>query len=591
MFRLKKTSLSLTLFCISFLFGIFPAASQCHLDREIVLANMTDRPLGDVLHGISKENGFYFSYNSRSFAGDSLISFNGFQGTLIEFLEKTLGPDYEFKETPGYVIIRYAPRTMEVIAETEKESHRSFTLKGCVRDSLNGKGIGQASIYDRKALVSTLSNKNGYFKLVVKRPGESIWLTVNKENYREMTMVVLLPVEVNRRARERKYGYYPDEGDSTRIERTGFGRFLIGARQRIQRINLGGFFAYSPYQVSLTPGLSTRGMFNSQVINHGSLNVIGGYTAGVDGFELAGVFNINQKNVRSLQLAGVFNLVGGNTQGVQLSGVSNTVFGDVSGIEIAGINNWTGNSEGVQLAGVFNVSKHSQGMQVAGVMNASGRSQGMQLAGVMNTAANSHGLQLAGCLNHSSEETESQISGVVNIGGKVKGVQIAGLLNVADSSNYPIGLVNIIRNGRKSIAAGTDEAGSANLAFRSGGRVLYGVTGIGYYFNDHELPYAFDGGIGVHVIDGKIFSFDMEVVNRTSTDFKKHTQPRLSLKLLPELYLDDHFSVFAGPSLSFTYPDKKSAGIGKIPGWVLYESKSNGKALHIGLSGGLKFRW
>jgi hypothetical protein len=561
MFSAEKTSLMLTLFCVNFLIWTFPAASQYHLDREISFANVTGQPLGDVLHDISEKNGFYFSYNSRSVAGDSLISFNGFRGTLVEFLEKTLGSNYEFKETPGYVIIRYAPRTMEVIAESEKESRRSLILKGYVRDSIDGEGIGQASVYDRKALVSTLSNKNGYFRLVVKRPGESIWLTVNKENYREMTMVILLPIEINRRTREGKYDYYPDEGDTTRLERTGFGRFLIGSRQRIQRVNLGGFFAYSPYQISLIPGLSTHGMFNSQIINHGSLNLIGGYTAGVDGMELAGVFNINQKDVRSLQMAGVFNLVGQNARGLQLAGVSNTVLEDVSGVQIAGVKNWTGNSKGVQIAGVFNISERSQG------------------------------LQLAGCLNRSSEETGSQISGVVNIGGKVKGIQIAGILNVADSSDYPIGLINIIKNGRKSIAVGTDESGSANFTFRSGGRVLYGLTGIGFYLTDHELPYAFDAGIGAHFVDGKTFSFHAELVNRISTDFKDRTQPRLSLKLLPELHMGDHFSIFAGPSLSFTYPERKDAGIEKIPGWVLHENKSNGKALHIGLTGGLMYRW
>lgn len=576
MFSSKKLLLTLTLFCVNFLLWISPAVAQCHLDREIALANITDQPLGNILKEIEKRNDFYFSYNSRSVAGDSLISFNEFQGTLIEFLEKTLGSDYEFKETPDYVIIRYAPRTMEVIAESDKKLHRSFILKGYVRDSVDGKGLGQASVYDRKALVSTLSNKDGYFKLVIKRPGESVWLTVNKDNYREMTMVVLLPIEVSRRTRDERYSYYPDEEDSTGLERTAFGRFLTGSRQRMQRINLGGFFAHSPYQVSLIPGLSTHGMFNSQVINHGSLNLIGGYTAGVDGMELAGVFNINQKDVRSLQLAGVFNLVGRNARGLQLSGVSNTVLGDASGVQMAGVKNWTRNSRGLQVAGVFNVSE---------------RSQGMQLAGVLNFSGNSKGLQLAGCLNRSSEETGSQISGVVNIGGKVKGIQLAGILNVADSSDYPIGLINIIKNGRKSFSLGTDESGLAALTFRSGGRVLYGVAGAGYYLADHELSYAMEAGIGAHLVDRRTFSLDAEAVNRNSTNFNKHEQPRVSFRLLPELRMATHFSIYAGPSVSYTYPDKKNAGIDKIPGWVLYENKSNGQALHIGLSGGLKYRW
>ncbi|MDD4192047.1 MAG: hypothetical protein PHI28_11990 [Mangrovibacterium sp.] len=571
----EKSRLTAALLCIGILCTL-PAASQYHLDQQIAFAEVTAQPLGDVLQEVGEKNGFYFSYNSRSVAGDSLVSFNGFRGTLMEFLEKTLGPDYEFKETPDYVIIRYAPRTLEVLVETEKESGRSFILKGYVLDSIGGQGIGEASVYDRRALVSTLSNKDGFFRLVIKRPGESVWLTVNKENYREMTMVVLLPVEVKRRAREGKYGYYPDQEGSNRLERTGIGRFLIGSRQRIQRLNLGGFFAYSPYQVSLIPGLSTHGMFSSQVVNRGSMNLVGGYTAGVDGLEMGGVFNINQKDVRFLQMAGVFNLVGGDAGGIQMAGVSNAVLGDVSGIQMGGVSNWTGNVKGTQLAGVVNVAKKAEGLQVAGVLNAAVESRGMQIAGV---------------LNGSSGETGPQIAGVVNIGGKVKGIQLAGLINVADSSDYPIGLINLIKNGRKSFSLGTDESGLAALTFRSGGRVLYGVLGAGYDFQDHELPYALDAGIGAHLADGRTLSLDAEVINRNSTDFGGYGQYRVSFRLLPELRLGTHFSLYAGPSVSYTYPDKKNAGIDKTPGWVLYENESNGRALHIGFSGGLMYRW
>jgi len=561
MFIRRKSILIEVFLFVNLLVCTLPAASQYHLDQEISFADVSGQPLGEVLHEIGEKNGFYFSYNSRSVVGDSLVSFNGFRGTLIEFLEKTLGPDYEFKETPDYVIIRHAPRTLEVVVETEKESRRSFILKGYVRDSLGSRGVGDASVYDRKALVSTLSNKNGFFKLEVKRPGESIWLTVNKENYREMTMVVLLPVEVKRRVREEKYGYYPDEADSSRLERTWFGRFLIGSRQRIQRLNLGGFFAYSPYQVSLIPGLSTHGMFNSQVVNRGSVNLVGGYTAGVDGLEIGGVFNINQKHVRMLQMAGAFNLVGGNADGIQMAGVSNTVLGDVSGVQMGGVSNWTGNVKGIQLAGVINVAKKSQGLQAAGV------------------------------LNRSSEETGSQISGVINIGGKVKGIQFAGLINVADSSDYPIGLINIIKNGRKSFSLSTDESGLAALTFRSGGRVLYGLVGIGYYPTDRELSYVGEAGIGAHLVNTNRFSLDAEVVNRNITDLEDREQEQASFRILPELRMGPHLSIYAGPSVNYSYPDEENGRIDKIPGWVLYESESTGRALHIGLSGGLKYRW
>jgi len=339
---------------------------------------------------------------------------------------------------------------------------------------------------------------------------------------------------------------------------------------------VGDSLARSLFQFSMVPPLSTHGMLASQFTNQVSLNMIGGYTGGVDGFEMGGVFNINKKDVKGAQMAGVFNLVRGNAVGLQMAGVSNTVLGEVSGLQMAGVGNWSGNAKGGQLAGVINVAK---------------KLQGLQAAGVLNTAAESRGIQLAGVLNRSSKRTGSQLAGVLNIGGKVKGIQLAGLINVADSSDYPIALINIIKNGRKSFSAGSDESGLAALTFRSGGRVLYGVAGIGYYLNDRELSYAMEAGIGAHLIDSKSFSLDAEAVNRNSTDFEGHEEPRVSFRILPELRMGTHFGIYAGPSVSYTYPKREDAGIDKIPGWVLHESESTGRALHIGLSCGLRYGW
>jgi len=362
----------------------------------------------------------------------------------------------------------------------------------------------------------------------------------------------------------------------------------------------------SPFQLSLVPVLGTHSLYGSRIVFHGSVNLVGGYTGGVNGLEMGGVFNLNRKDVRGVQMGGVFNLVGGHAKGVQMAGVSNRVKGDVSGLQMGGVSNWTGNAKGVQLAGVINMSKEMDGLQMVGVVNTATESKGTQLAGVLNVSSgetgsqvagvinvsgNVKGLQLAGVLNHSSGETGSQIAGVINIGGKVKGLQLAGVINVADSSDYPIGLINIIKHGGKSFSLGTDEAGLAALTFRSGGRVLYGVAAVGYYLADRELSYAMEAGIGVHLIDNNTFSLDAEAVNRSSTDFDGHEQPRASFRLLPELRMGSHFGIYAGPSISYTYPKRKDAGIDKIPGWVLHESKSTGRALHIGLSGGLRYRW
>ena len=546
------------LFCVTFFFSSSLMA-QSYLARMVSIKEINARSFVEILKQIEKKNNFYFSYNSHVIPSDSLVSMPEFHGTLRNFLERLIGPDYDFKEIPGYVIIRYVPGSLYITFQNEKRSARRLVLNGCVQDLANGKGIAQASVYERKILVSTLTDKNGNFELKIKHPDKSLYITVNKNNYRDTTIVFLLPIEIYRKYREDNFFYYPDDGGSANgVERSAFARFFISSKQMIQGINLGGFFAHSPYQVSLTPGLSSHGMFISQIVNDFSLNIIGGYTAGVNGIELAGAFNIDQKDVKSLQLAGIFNTVGNDMSGLQAAGVSNTVFGEVSGVQIAGVNNWACGMKGVQLSGIFNVSKELKG------------------------------LQMSGCMNISSRRTGSQVAGLFNIGKQVKGIQVSSLLNIADSCDYPIGLINIIRKGRKSLSVESCESGVTGIVFRSGGRVLYSLMGMGYDVDDQLIPYVFDVGLGVHVLYKTRFSLDIEQVFRKNTDLKKKDQPMDILRFLPGFRLGPHVSFFAGPSVNFVFDSK---GTVELPGLVLTENKEKGNALYIGCTYGVSFNW
>lgn len=64
--------------------------------------------------------------------------------------------------------------------------------------------------------------------------------------------------------------------------------FLVSKAQKIHSLNLGNFFMALPYQMSLVPGAGTQGKLSSQVVNKVSINMIGGYTGGVRGAEIAG---------------------------------------------------------------------------------------------------------------------------------------------------------------------------------------------------------------------------------------------------------------------------------------------------------------
>ena len=502
----------------------FTCKAQSYLAREITVNATDTQRLGDLLDGISTRWGFYFAYNSDVVDADKQVNTPYYRGTLVGFLEQVLGTGYVFKESPGYVIIRYAPRLMDLTVHVEQRRGRPLVVEGQVTDAGNRIGISQASIYERNVLVSTLSGPTGNFRLSFRRPNETIWLTVSKENYRDTTIALLLPVEVGSKAMARRYWFFP-ENDGNGLEGTAFGRFFTSSKQRIQRINLGGFFAYSPYQISLTPGVSSQGLFNSQLVNSVSLNIIGGHTAGVNGVEVGGIFNVNQQNVGYFQTAGLFNLVGGSMRGVQVAGAVNVVVQRVSGVQVAGVTSWGGNVSGMQLSGIFNI------------------------------AENTHGMQLAGLMNRSRGEAGTQIAGLFNKAGNVKGVQLGALVNVADSSDYPIGLVNLVKNGSKSLSAGVDESSLVQLTFRSGGRVLYGLIGVGHYLNGNPMAYALDAGLGVHIMRAGPFDVDAEAVRRVSTGFRRHSQHKLSFRLLPQVGFGHHWGIVGGPSLNVTFPD------------------------------------
>ncbi len=499
---------------------------QGYLVRDIHLRFTGAQRVHEVLDAIGHAQGFYFSYNNQVVPADSVITIARYDGKLLDFLTSTFGHAYEFKESPGYVIIRYAPRRMAVTINVEKRRGGPLVVEGQVTDADNKMGVYLASIYERNVLASTLSGPTGNFRLTIKRPEETIWLTISKENYRDTTLALLPPVHVSTKQKGRRYWFAPDDGNGLGLDGTALGRFFTSSRQRIQRINLGGFLAYSPYQISLTPGLSSQGLFNSQVVNQVSLNIVGGHTAGVNGIEVGGVFNINQQQARYFQAAGLFNLVGNNMQGMQAAGISNIVVRDVSGVQVGGINNRAGSVSGAQVSGIFNVAENVNGIQLAGI---------------------------------------------VNVAGNVNGVQLSSLVNVADSSDYPIGLVNLVKNGDKRFSIGMNESGTVQLAFRSGGRVLYGLLGVGYRLNGNGMKPAFEAGIGTHVWQRDLFALDAELASEIRTNFSADPEQQLSFRLLPQLRFGPHWGIFVGPTIN-------------------YVPKAN-QTFQPGLVGGVHYRW
>ncbi|HKH60077.1 MAG TPA: hypothetical protein VKA49_04550, partial [Flavitalea sp.] len=346
-------------------------SAQSVLERSISIQVSRQR-LDNVLEILSNKGNFFFSYNSNIIKVDSLVTLSVINRPVRDVLLMLFGEGYEFRESGNYIILRRAPIKLRLVTNQAVSDDKFYTVSGYVIDDQTGEKVSDASIYEKLRLAYASTNSQGYFKIKLKSKYKTAAITVSKQFYEDTTVVIeprynqsinitIVPTEIsehtvtitpqNYQAPETiqvevpindstHWLYTYVKKDSVLVERTTIGRWLVSSKQKIQSINLSKFFTVRPVQGSVVPGLSTNGKLNSQVINNFSFNLFGGYSGGVNGLEMAGLFNIDKKNVQYVQLAGLFNNVGGSVRGVQLGGVSNTVLDSVNGAQLAGITNY-----------------------------------------------------------------------------------------------------------------------------------------------------------------------------------------------------------------------------------------------------------
>lgn len=476
----------------------FNACAQSLLGNEISVYG-DKKPLGAILGLMEQKGNFRFAYYSKLVPKDSIVSIHADQSTVKEVLDQLLNNRYEYKESPGFIILRYAP--WELTLELEKNSVAGdyHTVSGYILDVQTNKRIENVSVYEKNALQSTLTNKDGFFELRLKNIQQPIELTVTKENYKSVTLMLLSEITIQKNSEKRASDYFT--GDLSEVERTGIGRFFISSRQKIQSLNLGGLIAKAPVQASLIPSISTRGMMNSQINSSFSLNVFGGYTGGVQGVEMAGLYNINRMNVYALQMAGIFNTVGGSVKGVQLAGIYNNVFGDLKGLQMSCIHNSVKGSQiGLQMTGIYNnVKKDSKGLQIAGIQNTVSGSQ--------------NGLQISAGYNIGKDTVRgAQITGLFNYAKELNGIQF-GLVNITDSpSGYSFGLLNFKKNGYKKFSITSNEISDINFSIKTGDNKLYTILMAGRSErSEEEKLTSFGIGLGKNILLGKRITYNPEI--------------------------------------------------------------------------------
>lgn len=539
--RHLRSLLSVLLLCIC-----YSGYAQSLLQKTVTI-DMRAKKLGDVLTAIGKQGNFYFSYNSSIIKKDSIVTLAVKNKTVQQTLSQLIGDNYQYSETDKYIIIH------------TQEKEKWYTISGYVTDGSTGFGLEDVSVFERNQLASAITGKDGFFKLHLKDKGKHTTadITISKGFYMDTSLSLIkgFDQELTLAIQPQTYSL-PDMviTQHTRMERTWMGRLLVSSKMKTQNLNLGKFFVDKPVQVSLLPGLGTHGKMTGQVDNTFSFNLLGGYTAGTKGFELGGVFNINKKDAKYVQIAGALNVVAGNSKGMQISGFSNYVEKSAKGVQISGFLNKAGKVDGSQIGGFFNAALDTvQGSQVAGFINIA-KTANQQTAGFINIAKYIEGMQLAGFINIAEQVKGMQLAGFINIAEKVKGVQFAGFINIADSSDCPIGIINIIKNGDASLGVSVDDIGTTTIALRSGGRILYGLIGAGSNLlaaYDKSM-YAVEVGLGAHIPISKHFRIHGEVATTTLSDFTSDRFHDNVVRLMPAIRFG-RVEAFAGAGISYAY--------------------------------------
>ncbi|RYD59388.1 MAG: hypothetical protein EOP56_00555 [Sphingobacteriales bacterium] len=377
----------------------------------------------------------------------------------------------------------------------------------------------------------------------------------------------------------------------------------------------------SPLHIGFIFPISSNGVMAKDYTNDVSLHVIAGMSKSEKAFCASGIANMIMEDAEGMQAAGFANFIHDSARGAQLAGFMNYVNNHAEGVQAAGFMNLTGSAEGAQLAGFGNISiRQADGAQLAGFINIAERTdmqgagfiniaeqvKGPQLAGFANIGEKVEGAQAAGFINVAGEtpvqaagfanvaiEANTQIAGFVNVAGKVKGAQIAGFMNIADSCEYPIGLINIIRNGEKHMGVTVDESMTTIAALRSGSRRLYGIIGAGYNFRySGNTLYALEAGFGAHLPISKNFRLNLEASCTGLSDMWNYANMKSTLRVLPAIKLGSNVEIFAGPTINMMIYDNSYSGEDIVPSYLWSDwSKGNFYGFYVGGVAGVQLKF
>ncbi len=428
------------------------AISQTNYLYKRISVSFTDVPLKKGLDIISEAGGFTFSYNSKNFDEQRLVSLHVENKPVARSINQLFDNTVRFKLVGSHIILSKKNQTKEIISNNIPNN---YIITGYVINSRTGEKIKEATVYEIDGRVVALSNSEGFYSLTLPAEKNTLGLSYSKAGFLD-TVIMVQPIHENSFDISLHPRITPIQKLETKhvklenIHSRPVVDILVPNESKIISDNL-IIHDRKLAQISFIPYIGTNRKLSGSVDNTLSFNVLAGYSGGVNGFEIGGMLNIVRRDVRGSQISGMANIVGGNTNPFQLAGMFNLNSGSVTGTQIAGMSNVVLDTlNGVQLAG-FNNTLHGymNGVQISGFNNVTTQNvDGVQLTGFVNVAVkdvklgqvggfanycdNVDGGQIAGFANFAKGDVNwGQIAGFANYGNSVKGTQVAGFLNIS----------------------------------------------------------------------------------------------------------------------------------------------------------------
>lgn len=544
---------NLTLTTLFLVFASFSWGKSGILGR-IITVDIKSTPVKTILTVIEQRADVQFSYNPDLIEENRIVSLRVQKKTIAFGLSLIFNKTVRFKEVGNHIIL-LRNEDAQVVKE-RKKSDQNITFKGNITDKRTGQPVADVSIYDVDARNAAVSDPAGNYSLTIPTAEVVRSLYIRKKGYKEYVFVV----DASSKSQITKnIALEPDPQEIEKLATTETQRIYMPIEERALS---GGLVSYDTYvhaenleeieesrmaQISLVPSVSIGSNLstNGLITNNFSLNLLAGYSSGVNGAEIGGITNLVNGDVRWFQAAGIFNLVGGTFSGFQTSGIANSVRGDAVGMQSAGISNLTGgNFKGYQAAGIVNYAHRNfkgfqssgissfvvgqltgfqasgifsavrcgfNGLQASGIANvADSLSMGLQISGIHNSSFGTlHGAQFAGISNFSNKGRNFlQVSGIANMAGTNNGLQAAGIFNFAkknaglqvglintsiEGNGFTLGLFNFVLKGFHKTEVSINESFPLNVTFKSGVRRFYNTYNFGIKFGETN---TYAGGLG-----------------------------------------------------------------------------------------------